>query len=145
MDTVAPLTVWRRVSLAFILVAVIGGLLIFALFPRTSRGAAGQCSGQTGAVAAGQRYALTIPVQGDTVVSNVDFDGRLWQAAGDRVSTNGLATPGATKLDGAVILVNREQATFSSPAAFATLLPVTKADGCTARPVVRTGSALVGG
>ena len=145
VDAVTPLTVWRRVSIAFILVAIIGGLLIFALFPRTSTGAAGQCSGRTGAVAVGQRYPLAIPVQGDTVLSNVDFDGRLWQAAGDRVSTNGLAPPGATTLDGAATLVNREQATFSSPAAFATLLPLTKVDGCGARPVVRTGSALVGG
>jgi hypothetical protein len=137
-------TAQRRLLLGVVLAAVVSGLLLFALVPRPRRSPAGECPGNTGRAAVGRPYEVTIRVQGTAVVSNVDFDGRVWRAAGDRVGTNGLATPGATSLTGAVTLVNREQATFSSPAAFATLLPLTKADGCTAEPVVRSGSALGG-
>jgi hypothetical protein len=122
--------------------ALLAGLLVFALLPRSTGTAAGECTGATGPATTGTAYALTVRVQGSTVVSDVDFDGRLWQAAGDHVATDGLAAPGATALEGAVTLVSHEQATFSSPAAFATLLPLTKADGCRARPVARAGSVL---
>ena len=46
--------------------------------------------------------------------------------------------------DGAAILVNREQATFSSPGAFATFLPLTRADSCASFAVARSGARLPG-
>jgi hypothetical protein len=127
------------------LAALLAGLLVFALLPRSARAAAGQCAGSTGPAQSGTPYALTLRLQGSTVISNVDFDGRVWRAAGGRVATNGLATPGATALVGAVRMVNHAQATFSSPAAFAALLPLMKADGCSGAPVARAGSALARG
>jgi hypothetical protein len=70
----------------------------------------------------------------------VDFDGRLWRAVGDRVAVSGLAAPAASAFPGAVTLVNAQEAVFSSPAAYATLLPLTRADGCASATVARSGS-----
>jgi len=107
-----------------------------------SRPPAGQCGGTTGPATVGEPYALTLQVDGARVVSGVDFDGRIWRAVGDRVALSGLAHPGATAFPGAITLVNAQEAVFSSPAAYATLLAETRADGCPSSGVVRSGVAV---
>jgi hypothetical protein len=121
------------------LVAVVA----FAAFPR-AHPPSGQCRGATGPATAGARYAIALQVQGDEVASTMDFDGRLWRAVDGRVDVNGLVPAGTTELDGAATLVNREQATFSSPGAFATFLPLTRADSCASFAVARSGPRLQG-
>ena len=74
----------------------------------------------------------------------MDFDGRLWRAVDGRVAINGLVPAGTTRLEGAAILVNQEQATFSSPDAFATFLPLTRADSCASFTVARSGARVPG-
>jgi hypothetical protein len=120
---------------------VIVGFVLLAVFPR-SHPPAGQCGGRTGRARGGAAYSVALQADGDNVVSTVDFDGRLWRAIGDRVTRNGLVAASATTLAGGVALVNAQEATFSSPAAYATLLPLTKADGCPTTDVVRSGPAM---
>jgi len=130
-------------------VAVVGGLAVLVtlavmFFPK-ARVSLADCAGRTGPARGGVAYALTLHADGTTVRSAVDFDGRLWRAADDHVARDGLVPASATVLEGAVTLVNAEEATFSSPAAYATFLPLTRADGCNREPVVRSGSVLRGG
>jgi hypothetical protein len=121
---------------------IVGFVIAAVLLPRGSHPAPGQCRGQTGHAAIGRRYAVTLATDGNRVVSTVDFDGRLWRAVDGQVARNGLAPAAATVLDGAVTLVNPQEATFTSPAAYATFLPLTRADGCPTASVVRSGHAL---
>jgi len=110
-------------------------------FPKARVGLA-NCAGHTGPASFGVPYALSLRADGGTVVSTVDFDRRLWRAVDGRVARNGLVPASATVLDGAVTLLNAQEATFSSDAAYATLLPVTPADGCASSVVVRSGRPL---
>ena len=129
-----------RPAAALAAVAVVAALGVM-FFPKARVGVA-SCPGHTGPAASGVPYALSLHANREVVVSTVDFDRRLWRAVQDRVARDGLAPVGATVLPGAVALVNREEATFSSPAAYATLLPLTRADGCEGAVVVRSGPAL---
>ena len=126
--------------------AVAAGLMViaavvFVAFPRPHP-PSGQCGGATGPATVGARYSITLQVRGDEVASTVDFDGRFWRAVDGRVVVNGLVPAGTTRLEGAATLVNREEATFSSSAAYATFLPLTRADSCAAFTVVRSGARL---
>jgi hypothetical protein len=128
------------------LVAVAGGIaaivaLAVVFFPKAPVGLA-DCAGRTGPAAVGVPYTISIRADAGTVRSTIDFDGRLWGAVDDQVTRDGLVPASATVLDGAVTLVNHEEATFSSPAAYATLLPLTPADGCAGTPVARSGRPL---
>jgi len=128
--------------------AVAAGLLgiaavAFVVFPR-AHAPSGQCRGGTGPAAVGARYAIALQVRGDEVASTIDFDGRLWRAVDGRVVVNGLVPGGTTRLEGAAILVNQGEATFSSAGAFATFLPLTRADSCATFTVARSGTRLPG-
>jgi hypothetical protein len=129
-----------RWAVALAGIVVIAGLGVM-FFPK-ARVTVASCPGRTGPAAFGAPYAISLRVDGSTVVSTVDFDKRLWRAVDDRVARDGLAPATATALDGAVTLLNGEQASFSSPAAYATLLPLTRADGCTRAVIARSGRAL---
>jgi hypothetical protein len=141
MSTTSSSRVARPAAVAAGLIAI--AAVVFVVFPR-AHPPSGQCRGGTGPAAVGARYAIALQVHGDDVASTVDFDGRLWRAVDGRVAVDGLVRPGTTRLEGAAILVNQEQATFSSPEAFATLLPLTRADSCASFAVARSGARLPG-
>ncbi|HZQ59004.1 MAG TPA: hypothetical protein VFA84_13270 [Acidimicrobiales bacterium] len=124
---------------AIIVTLLVAAVIVAAVWPR-SHTPAGQCRGTTGSAARRQPYAVVLRTDTDRVVSAVDFDGRLWRAVGDRVALSGLAQRSATSLSGALTLVNTQEAAFSSAAGYATFRPVTRADGCTALPVVASGA-----
>ncbi len=126
---------------AVIVSVVLAAIVAVAVFPRHTT-PAGQCAGRSGHAAVGAPYAITLRAEGDRIVPVVDFDRRLWRAIGARVTRDGLVPPSQTELRGAMTLVSRQEATFSSPAAYATFLPLTRADGCGGAPVTQSGAAL---
>jgi hypothetical protein len=138
----AATTRWRPLRW----VATVGGLAVVVavgvmFFPQ-KRAPLARCAGHTGPAAFHVPYAISLRADGDRVLSTVDFDRRLWRAVDDRVARDGLVASTAMVLDGAVTLVNGQEATFGSPAAYATLLPLTRADGCASAIVARSGHAL---
>ena len=122
-----------------VLAAIVIAGVVFAALPRETSSAAGDCRGQSGAATLSAAYAIELSVRGNEVVSPVDFDHRLWRAVDNRVTRNGLVPPSATRLPGSIALLNRQEAVFRSPGAFATFLTAKKAEGCPRADVSRAG------
>jgi hypothetical protein len=122
-----------------VLAAIVIAGVVFAVLPRGTSSAAGDCGGQSSAARLSSPYAIELSVRGNDVVSPVDFDHRLWRAVDNRVARNGLVAPSATRIAGSIALLNREEAVFRSPGAFATFLTAKKAEGCPRADVSRAG------
>jgi len=143
VDHARPPTSWGPRVFAVVVAGAVAVALVLTAISHGRR-PLGFCGGATGPVATGTSAPLTLQVDGDTVVSTVDFDGQLWRAAGGRVNLDGLVPGGTTAIAGTISLADPAEAVFRAQGAYATLLRVTRTDGCATAAIVRAGATPAG-